>query len=191
MRKHSHYFKDVSKLGEIDVYRVCDLFQINDPSGATQHALKKILLPGLRGGKCTRQDMQEAIDTLTRRIQMLDEDTAYLLPGMGSAGIPADFGQSNTISYPATPREGPDVSFDGDSPRMQAIAQNGNDGAHYSEIDRLRAAADFNDDIPVEPQRPRHVCPACGLGHSIGQCNPMTLEEAVALCGKPITEVAE
>lgn len=28
-----------------------------------------------------------------------------------------------------------------------------------------------------EPQRPRHVCPACGLGHSIGQCNPMTPEE--------------
>lgn len=228
MRKHSHYFKDVSKLGEIDVYRVCALFQINDPSGATQHALKKILLPGLRGGKCTRQDMQEAIDTLTRRIQMLDEDA-----GCNEASImAAGFGHKNMIEpvgplWPGIkqrlggepdmkyrPSFGVDLASGSDKgctvtarrdekgaiviedvrfdeARADIIAQNGNDGAHYSEIDRLRAAADFNDDVPVEPQRPRHVCPACGLGHSIGQCNPMTVEEAVALGGKHITEVAE
>lgn len=33
--------------------------------------------------------------------------------------------------------------------RMDARARNGNGGEHYSEIDRLRAAADFNDDIPA------------------------------------------
>lgn len=73
--KHSHYFRDVSTLTEVDVYRVCDLFQVNDPSGATQHAVKKLLLPGQRGGgKDLRKDLQEAADTIARRIEMLDED---------------------------------------------------------------------------------------------------------------------
>lgn len=62
---------------EIDVYRVCDLFGVNDPSGCTQHAIKKLLLPGGRGGgKSVRQDLQEAVDTMQRRLQMMDEDEA-------------------------------------------------------------------------------------------------------------------
>jgi len=43
----------------------------------------------------------------------------------------------------------PASQIDDDSPRMQAIAQNGNDGLAYSELDRLRDAADFNDDLPA------------------------------------------
>ena len=43
----------------------------------------------------------------------------------------------------------PASQIDDDSPRMQAIAQNGNDGLAYSELDRLQAAADFNDDLPA------------------------------------------
>lgn len=43
----------------------------------------------------------------------------------------------------------PAAQIDDDSPRMQAIAQNGNDGLAYSELDRLQAAADFNDDLPA------------------------------------------
>lgn len=75
MRKHNHYFKDVSKLNEVDVYRVCELFDVNDPSGATQHAIKKLLLPGQRGaGKGRRKDIQEAVDTLTRLIEIMDEN---------------------------------------------------------------------------------------------------------------------
>lgn len=76
-RKHSHYFKDVANLQEIDIYRVCMLFGVDDPSGATQHALKKILLPGQRGaGKDRAKDLQEAVDTLTRKLEMLQEDAA-------------------------------------------------------------------------------------------------------------------
>lgn len=74
LRKHAHYFKPVANLTEIDIYRVCDLFAVDDPSGATQHAIKKLLLPGQRGAKDRRKDLQEAIDTLQRRLQMLDED---------------------------------------------------------------------------------------------------------------------
>lgn len=73
-RKHSHYFKPVAHLAEIDVYRICDLY-CDDRSGATQHAIKKLLLPGERGaGKSREKDYQEAIDTLRRKLAMLKED---------------------------------------------------------------------------------------------------------------------
>lgn len=68
--RHSHYFKDVSQINEIDVYRVCELFGVDDPSGATQHAVKKLLCAGQRGAKDRAKDYQEAIDTLTRRVEM-------------------------------------------------------------------------------------------------------------------------
>jgi hypothetical protein len=71
MTKHSHYPKDVSHLQTIDVYAVCELFGVNDPSGARQHALKKLLCAGQRGAKSELQDLQEAADTISRRIQML------------------------------------------------------------------------------------------------------------------------
>lgn len=112
--KHSHYKKDVSGLSMIDVYRVCDLFGVQDPSGATQHAIKKLLLPGQRGGKSMRQDLQEAVDSLNRRIQMLDEDE----------------GGSAKSGYPAI-EIGVDVRFD-QSGRQEAVEQNGNDGAAYA-----------------------------------------------------------
>lgn len=76
-RKHSHYFKDVRHLSEIDVYRVCQLFGVDDPSGAIQHAIKKLLLPGQRGaGKDKRKDIKEAVDSLNRLIELLNEDEA-------------------------------------------------------------------------------------------------------------------
>ena len=67
------YYKDVSKLTEVDVYAVHQLFNIQDPSGAIQHASKKLLLSGVRtGGKSKRDDIKEARDTLTRWLE-LDE----------------------------------------------------------------------------------------------------------------------
>jgi hypothetical protein len=52
--------------------------------------------------------------------------------------------------HPMTPNViEPASQIDDDSPRMQAIGQNGNDGMAYSELDRLQAAADFNDDLPA------------------------------------------
>lgn len=73
-RWHSHYFKDVSKLQDVDVYRVCQLFGVDDPSGATQHAIKKLLVSGKRGVKDSERDIREAVDTLNRRLQMIAED---------------------------------------------------------------------------------------------------------------------
>lgn len=71
--KYKAYFKDVSKLDEVDVYLVCKIFNIQDPSGCTQHAIKKLLLPGVRtGGKSELDDIKEARDTLNRRIEIHD-----------------------------------------------------------------------------------------------------------------------
>ena len=69
---HSHYFKDVSKLVAIDVYRVLELFDVVDP--AIQHAVKKLLCAGGRGAKTMPQDVQEAIDSLNRWQEMRKED---------------------------------------------------------------------------------------------------------------------
>lgn len=73
--KHSHYFKDVSKLKVIDVYRVLSLFEVTDP--ALAHAIKKLLVAGGRGaGKSIEKDVQEAIDTLMRYQEMNKENNA-------------------------------------------------------------------------------------------------------------------
>jgi len=69
---HSHYFKDVSTLRSIDVYRVLELFEVVDP--AIQHAVKKLLCAGGRGAKTMPQDVQEAIDSLNRWKEMRKED---------------------------------------------------------------------------------------------------------------------
>lgn len=72
-RKHNHYFKSVAGLTHIDVYRVLALFAVTDQ--ALGHAIKKLLVAGGRGaGKDFRKDVQEAVDTLQRRLEMLDED---------------------------------------------------------------------------------------------------------------------
>ena len=73
--KHGHYFKDVSHLKKIDVYRVIDLWQITDP--ALQHALKKVLAAGKRGAKNQSQDVAEAIDSLVRFQDMQAENDLF------------------------------------------------------------------------------------------------------------------
>lgn len=65
------YYRDVSSLQWLDVYMVHKLFQIDDPSGAIQHASKKLLLSGSRtGGKSRYDDIREARDTLSRWLEM-------------------------------------------------------------------------------------------------------------------------
>ena len=72
-KKHSHYHKDVKHLDAVDVYRVLSLFSVADP--CLQHAVKKLLVAGGRGGgKDISRDIQEAIDTLARWQEMRAED---------------------------------------------------------------------------------------------------------------------
>ena len=71
--KHGHYFKDVSNLATVDVYRLLQLFNVTDP--CLQHAIKKLLVAGGRGaGKSIDRDIQEAMDTLLRWQEMQHED---------------------------------------------------------------------------------------------------------------------
>lgn len=99
-RKHNHYFKDVSHLKEIDVYRVLELFAVTDP--ALQHVVKKALCAGLRGAKDFEQDVREIYDTADRRLQMIAEDenkhATDRAPGAGAADqVSAIAGQGDRI----------------------------------------------------------------------------------------------
>lgn len=70
-KKHNHYFK-YCPYEYIDVYRVSRLFEVND--AALDHALKKILCSGERGVKDRVQDIEEAIDTLNRWLELEKEE---------------------------------------------------------------------------------------------------------------------
>ena len=67
------YYRGVSKLESVDFYRLAELFGITDANVA--HAFKKLLLAGDRtGNKSFKEDIKEARDTLTRRLDMWAED---------------------------------------------------------------------------------------------------------------------
>lgn len=77
--KFAHYFKSVEGLTHVDVYRVLQLFGVTDP--CIQHAVKKLLVAGLRGQKATMgwtadKDVEEAIVSLKRYQQMREEEIA-------------------------------------------------------------------------------------------------------------------
>ena len=77
--------------------------------------------------------------------------------------MPTSLGQQHTIE--------PASLIDDESPRMQAIAQNGPSGEHYDELLELAEVAILNGGAPLkEPQQPRHRCLACAGGHSTHQC---------------------
>ena len=72
MNEYKHYQKNVEHLKWVDVYRVLDLFGVSNP--CIQHAVKKLLCSGQRGVKDTQQDVQEAITSLVRYLEMQTED---------------------------------------------------------------------------------------------------------------------
>ncbi len=65
----SKYQLDVEDYSLIDVYDICNLADIDDPSGATQHAIKKLLFAGQRGYKDRVQDLTEAMLSIERAIK--------------------------------------------------------------------------------------------------------------------------
>ena len=72
MNEYKHYQKSVEHLKWIDVYRVLVLFGVTNP--CIQHAVKKLLCAGQRGVKDQKQDVQEAIASLVRYLEMQTED---------------------------------------------------------------------------------------------------------------------
>ena len=74
-KEHSHYYKKVPNgVQYIDVYRLLEMFQVNDP--AIQHAVKKLLVAGNRGHKDLEKDVKEAIVSLNRWIEMRNEESS-------------------------------------------------------------------------------------------------------------------
>ncbi len=87
---YPHYHKDVTALRSIDVYRVLQLFNVTDP--CLQHAIKKLLVAGGRGGKDKSKDVKEAMASLKRFMEIEEEDRAVFdaqmathLPPYGAA----------------------------------------------------------------------------------------------------------
>ena len=68
VRKHRHYFKDVSNIAEIDVYAVLKLFDVTDP--CLQHIVKKALCAGKRDHKDMIEDLQNIVDTAIRAVEL-------------------------------------------------------------------------------------------------------------------------
>ena len=67
----NQYIKDVSCLDKIDIYRICEMYDVHGPK---EHAVKKILMAGRRGGgKTEKRDIKEAIVSLTRHLEMIEE----------------------------------------------------------------------------------------------------------------------
>jgi len=68
--KYKHY-KYSYKGVKLDPYRILEIYNITCP--AQQHAIKKLLRAG-NSVKDLKQDVQEVIDTLQRKLEMLEED---------------------------------------------------------------------------------------------------------------------
>jgi len=56
----------------VDVYDVLRAFGVSCP--ALQHAIKKLLCAGMRGGKSAEQDIEEAILSCRRAIELLESE---------------------------------------------------------------------------------------------------------------------
>ena len=52
----------------VDFYDIADAYKITN--SADQHAVKKMLMPGMRGVKTANEDRQEAIKSIKRAIQL-------------------------------------------------------------------------------------------------------------------------
>jgi len=61
-RKHIQ----VDQQGQVDVYDVLRAFEVTDPG--LQHAIKKLLMPGMRGDKNFTEDLVESIDAIRATI---------------------------------------------------------------------------------------------------------------------------
>lgn len=74
--KRSAYHRDINLTEEdkarghvtVDMYLLMDLFEVSDH--AIGHAIKKLFCPGARGTKTKRQDIEEAIWSLQRYLEI-------------------------------------------------------------------------------------------------------------------------
>jgi hypothetical protein len=68
LNKYQRYITGDSGTMVVDVYDVLKAFETTNP--AVDHAIKKLLCPGLRGVKGRRQDIEEAKGSLVRALEL-------------------------------------------------------------------------------------------------------------------------
>lgn len=66
-RQYNKYQRTI-KGTVVDVYDVLHAWEVHNP--AIQHAIKKLLQPGLRGHKNRSQDLNEALASIKRAIEL-------------------------------------------------------------------------------------------------------------------------
>ena len=66
----------VQQYHTIDIYDVLVAYDVTCP--AIQHAIKKLLMPGKRGKKTKRQDLDEAAAAIERAIELLPSPSEAL-----------------------------------------------------------------------------------------------------------------
>ncbi len=71
MAELSKYHREIKSNVYVDVYDVLLAFRVENP--AVQHAVKKLLAPGKRGFKSTITDLEEAIISINRGIELEKE----------------------------------------------------------------------------------------------------------------------
>lgn len=95
---------------EVDVYDVLRAFAVTDP--AIQHAVKKLLCTGNRGHKDRKQDLEEAVQSIERAIDvlMVEESFAEVMAAMCEAppDPPQLFDCPFTIGDMISPKVNPD-----------------------------------------------------------------------------------
>ena len=73
VKLESKYSRRIGK-EVVDVYDVLMVFNVTNP--ATQHAIKKLLMPGNRGHKDKQTDLKEAYQSIARAIELESEDAS-------------------------------------------------------------------------------------------------------------------
>jgi hypothetical protein len=87
----------------VDVYDVLRAFNVTDP--AIQHAIKKLLCTGIRGHKDSRQDLEEAVQSIERALDVVKTDEKLAEVMAESQLITSD----NPQQSPACPFKAGDV----------------------------------------------------------------------------------
>lgn len=138
--KHSHYYKTLPCL-TVDVYRVLHAFEVTDP--CLQHAAKKIMCAGGRGAKDAKKDVEEAIDSLVRWLEMRREESGENLQGnnlsvsicdtMNLADSFLKDIRATELAYAENQHK--TLWTEADEERMRVVFSNGNDGEVYKQDD--------------------------------------------------------
>lgn len=136
MKRPERYTENNSSRDWIDEFSATST--VEEVRGAFRFTIGKYLR---RYGK-KDDPLQEAIKIQDYANRLVEFEREQLATTKQSLAVGSRHPMTPNVIEPAS-------QIDDDSPRMQAIGQNGPSAEHYGELDRLQASADFNDDLPV------------------------------------------